>query len=498
MALTSTNDADTIKSCQNNALSELKLIIHHQHLDIELASPVYFCNRGTYNEYPVKRTDDGTIMNISLIPDQDKLDGMMVYKVQRNGNTRSDQSSINTIYAKVVEEASKMMQFFITWKIRRDTFKVNIILVEYGNDSVLSEDKLAQLYNKIVDMPIDHGFCVLISGICFYSADTVLMYDNTALNIVYEIARKEGFGLKITISEGDKDEYTMRPMWIDPERQVLLAIIIYSILIYIVSLTLQSTVDMIVDNRCTNIKLTSPIYFIKDAACPIQFPQQVNSESTMKVSFKTDIDQATFGGALLYHLQKREDESGDWSDTDEDESISIKLLVIWGCKSDCFYSRAYIILHESTFTWNEEKLKMLYNLYNSQYQLCTKTGEWWLHVDLMLKTKCKRRHAGLEIVVSISEEYLKYPREPLWFDSNRQVPIDLILFCIDSVLSVFFFKMYSMYLFIISVQISNWYPQYTLAIMQHGLCHLIRKWMSIRRRKLFLKEIQSKVNSQAF
>jgi hypothetical protein len=71
----------------------------------------------------------------------------------------------------------------------------------------------------------------------------------------------------------------------------------------------------IINNQCHNIELTSPVYFTKDTTFYIQFPQQVDFKSTMEVNFKTDIDRDTFGGALLYHLQrKKNDESGDRSD----------------------------------------------------------------------------------------------------------------------------------------------------------------------------------------
>jgi hypothetical protein len=452
------SNAGVIQPHQNNVPSEAKLMVHHQYPDIELGSPICFCSNGAYYVYPVKKVDDGIVMNISFRLDQDEPGGILMYKVQRNGNARSDQSNIDTIYAKVIEEASKMMLILITWKIERSGEpKVNIILVEYDSNSILSKDKLARLYDKIIDMHIDYYPCILCSGIYIYFEYTVLMYNNTALKITYEVMEEVEPELKITISEGVEDEYTMKPMWINPERQVPSLMIIYFVLIYIPSLTLQSTIDLTIDNRRSNMELVSLIYFIKDATCHIQLPQQVDAKSIMKANFVTGVNQNTFGGALLYHLQRKENgESDDRSDTDatsiKDIPISTQLLVIWGCKFNGLYSRVYIIEHDGALTWNENKLKMLYDVYNNQYQMCSRTGDWWLDDGTMLKTKCKILHGGFKIDVIISEQRpLSLPRKPLWLDPNRQVPTKLMLSCINRMLSVFFFKMCSLHSFIISV-----------------------------------------------
>jgi hypothetical protein len=143
--------------------------------------------------------------------------------------------------------------------------------------------------------------------------------------------------------------------------------------------------------------------------CNIQFPQQVDSMSIMEVKFKAGMDQDTFGGVLLYHLQRK-----------ESTSISAQLLVIWGCKYNRLYSHARLIEHEGTLTWNEDKLERLYNVYNSQYNVDFITGEWLLDDNAMLKTKCKTLHGGSKMNIIISEEKdLFLPRKLLWIDSKR-------------------------------------------------------------------------------
>jgi hypothetical protein len=78
---------------------------------------------------------------------------------------------------------------------------------------------------------------------------------------------------------------------------------------------------MTINNQCSNIKLTSPTYFTKDATCHIQFPQQVDSKCIMKAKFRIGIDQATFGGVLLYHMKGK-----------DDVLTNTQVLVIWGYK----------------------------------------------------------------------------------------------------------------------------------------------------------------------
>jgi hypothetical protein len=197
------------------------MTVHNQYPDIELVSPAYFCNRGTYHEYPVKRMDNNTIMKISFRfdIDQDESSGILMYEAQRKGNTRfGHQSNVDPIYAKVIEEALKVMRLLVTWKVKRSWGpKVNIMLVEYDNGFALNEDKLAQLYEKANDIP---------SGCNLYGC-AWLMCDNTTLDVTNEEVEKPDFESKITISEGFVNRHTIRSRWIDSERQVPSDMIIY-------------------------------------------------------------------------------------------------------------------------------------------------------------------------------------------------------------------------------------------------------------------------------
>jgi hypothetical protein len=166
---------------------------------------------------------------------------------------------------------------------------------------------------------------------------------------------------------------------------------------------------MTINNQCPNTELTYPIYFTKDATYHTQFPQQVNSKSIMKVNFITGIDQDTFGGALLYRLQRK-----------ENTTTSTQLLVIWGYRSDRTYLHALLVKHESILSWNEDKLKRLYGVYNGLWHRCSDPGIWLLNDDTELKIEYKVLDGGFRMEVIISEERdLVSYRKPLWVDPNR-------------------------------------------------------------------------------
>jgi hypothetical protein len=183
------------------------------------------------------------------------------------------------------------------------------------------------------------------------------------------------------------------------------------VLIYIISLNLQSVMNMIIDNQCTNIELVSPVYFAKDTRCHIQFPQQVETKRTMKANFMTRVDLDAFGGVLLYHLQRK-----------EDASRIAQLLIIWGCEYNKFYSHTWLTKDESSLIWNEEKLASFYHAYDSEYEAYSdiRWEKWLLDDNTSLKTECKISYGDFETKVTISEDkYISRPIKPLWIDPNR-------------------------------------------------------------------------------
>jgi hypothetical protein len=182
------------------------MTIHNLCRDIKLVSPVRFCNRGRYYKYSVKRTNTGIMLKTGFrfALNQDVLTGILMYKMKMKRNTRSNRrSNID----KAIEEESGMMRLLVTWKIEHfGQLKVNVMPVEYDDELVLNEDKSAQLYEKVNDIPTN------------YYRNTWLMHDNTVLAVAHEAMWKNDLELNIAVSKGVKDEHTSQPMWIDPKR----------------------------------------------------------------------------------------------------------------------------------------------------------------------------------------------------------------------------------------------------------------------------------------
>jgi hypothetical protein len=186
-----------------------------------LTSPVCFCDAKTYDEYSVKRTDVSAVIKIGTRFDlnQDKSEGILMCEVQRSKNTKSGcQPSVDTTSTEAVEDTSKVMRLLVTWEIEHSwRFRTRIVLVEHDNKLVLNENKLAQLYNKVNDIPSElYNWTRKYDGI--YKS-TWLMCDNIVLEATDEIICEKGLELKMAIS-GVEDKDAESALWIDSERQV--------------------------------------------------------------------------------------------------------------------------------------------------------------------------------------------------------------------------------------------------------------------------------------
>jgi hypothetical protein len=131
----------------------MDVTIHAQHSDFELASLVYFFNHETCNEHSVERTDTSAVTKISLNFDLDELpSGILMYELQRKGNSESGcQSIANNIFTEAIENTPKMMRLLVTWEIKNSgELSARAVLVEHDRNFVLNEDKLKQLYQKML------------------------------------------------------------------------------------------------------------------------------------------------------------------------------------------------------------------------------------------------------------------------------------------------------------------------------------------------------------
>jgi hypothetical protein len=187
----------------------MDVTIYNRYPDIELVSPVYFCNCGTYNEPSIERTYFNVVTKIGFSFDLGKLPGgILMYKVERKGKTKFDyQPNTGTTFTGAVEDTSKITQLLVAWKISRPREpRVYTALLERSNKLVLNEDKLVQLYDENDNWPFGES-----------SYSTWLVHDRTILE-TNAIVDKKDFELKIAISKGVENMCTKLALWIDPTR----------------------------------------------------------------------------------------------------------------------------------------------------------------------------------------------------------------------------------------------------------------------------------------
>jgi hypothetical protein len=172
----------------------------------------------------------------------------------------------------------------------------------------------------------------------------------------------------------------------------------FSVLICIVSLTLQSPVLLNIHNQCKDINLTSPVYFIHGGRWPIAPDQEIVVNAVMQ-NIKFDAEQDLLEGALVYRIQRRHVESA------QDESKHIWLLIAWN-GGYVNGSDVCALLIEHNKRLGEDRLK---KLYQKRWPLLKERanatgGSWTLNDTTKLATTIKVTNRGYRWDIFISEE----------------------------------------------------------------------------------------------
>jgi hypothetical protein len=200
-----------------------------------------------------------------------------------------------------------------------------------------------------------------------------------------------------------------------------------TMLMYTISHVLQFPSCVAIHNRCSNIKLVSPVYFCNGTVYSKLSDQQIDIGTKMNASFEISAAQSKFEGALLFKLQRH---FNDWcnmdaltTETNEREEKCVQLLIAYKVKDSKVILHVALVEHANEFTWDENKLKKLYdknrswlNEYNN-----TMSYSWFMDDNMTLKTTFGSRdlNGALEINISISEEESGGYMEPLCVDPER-------------------------------------------------------------------------------
>jgi hypothetical protein len=203
---TDNSDTDTIQSSQNDAPSEVKLMIRHQFLGVELVSPLYHSDGATCYLSPDQKVDVGstTQVDFSIDPDQDESAGVLIYRLKRENIDQYNEEAISS------EEEATYIQFVMIWKVNSSKeLCVYSFLIEHDKDYVWNE----------VGLMILIMCCGLFNVQGDLIEDTWLIYDNTVLMTSVNVTHEGGcYELDMTISEATIKDNTRRPWYLDLDR----------------------------------------------------------------------------------------------------------------------------------------------------------------------------------------------------------------------------------------------------------------------------------------
>jgi hypothetical protein len=179
--------------------------------------------------------------------------------------------------------------------------------------------------------------------------------------------------------------------------------LIFSALICVTSLALQSPLSFNIYNQSKAINLTSPIYFIHGGKWHVAPDQEISANTVMRTCLELDSEQDTQGGALVYRVQKKHAEPDKLI---QDESKHIQLLVVWSYEHEYLDVRTMLVEHDEEFAWDEDKLWRL-------YQKCWEPliawvnpliNNWLLDDATMLGTAVRGMDVGCGLDIFISEK----------------------------------------------------------------------------------------------
>jgi hypothetical protein len=355
---------------------------------------------------PDPEIDANTVMRncIELDPEQNILEGALIYKIQRKLYAESDE---------FVQDEAKNIRLLVTWHSEYTKgLDIRALLIENDKEFNWDEDKLRRLHQKYW-----HLFDVLADFI----GSSWLLDDATVLTSAVDVMNG-GYKLDIVIYEKKGVTVIERPLWIDTERWVSMVLVIFLTLTCTTSLTFHMPMDVTIHNQYLGIKLTSPVCFCDGRICNEYSVKRMNDNAVMKIGFRFSLLNKLPSGILMHEVQRNggtgtdHQPSADTTFTETVEGISkiTRLLVTWEIKH-CWELRirAVLIEHDNELVLNENKIVQLYNKVNSihskvyswifKYDGIYKST-WLMHDDTVLEVAYDVVYEkGLELNVTVTE-----------------------------------------------------------------------------------------------
>jgi hypothetical protein len=197
---------------------------------------------------------------------------------------------------------------------------------------------------------------------------------------------------------------------------------IFSVLIYIVSLTLKLPVTLKIHNQSQNINLASPVYFNLNGKWHVAPDSEIGVNAVMESSLESnpdslsatesDPEEDTMNGALIYKIQRQ---NAKFSRAED-----VYLLVIWRVKG-AEEPSIYALLIEYKDRITKAKMKRICRVYWSSIEAMVNPtrGDWRLDDATMLTTRVKVVNGGYRWDIFVSDGVENEPMDPLEVDPNR-------------------------------------------------------------------------------
>jgi hypothetical protein len=189
------------------------------------------------------------------------------------------------------------------------------------------------------------------------------------------------------------------------------------------SLGAPSKVKLTIHHQFPGIELVSP-ECVSNVTCYLSH-QRVDVGSTMKASFNNIPDHDESIGALMYKLQRKNNDQSNENDiSNEEEALCTQLVIIWKVyKSGRFYVYSFLIEHDGGRIWNRDQLMELAKRcesFNIQHGPIEDTWLMYDHTVLMIRVNVTRAGECYRVKMTMSEANINEDtRKPWYIGLNR-------------------------------------------------------------------------------
>jgi hypothetical protein len=192
--------------------------------------------------------------------------------------------------------------------------------------------------------------------------------------------------------------------------------LIFSILICAASFALQSPISLNIYNRCREINLISPTYFIHGGRWNVVPDQEIDVNTVMRNRIEFDTRQDILEGILAYRIHRQHAESDQ---SIQDGSKSIWLLVVWRVEyTKGLHVHALLVGNDKKLELDKDKLSELHQKcwHSLNVWINPTRNNWLLDDTAVLETTIRVMNGDYRWDIFISEGGGDNVERQLWID----------------------------------------------------------------------------------